>query len=218
MDIWGAFVETIAVTLFALAQIYGGNLGWAIITLSSLVRLALFPLSLHIGRRVKARQDSMKLLQPKVDRTKTKYRQNPQRQSDEVMKLYRQNGVGLFDLWSILGHIAQSPVFLGLLSAIRKGLGDGGSFLWIKDIAKPDPILALIVAGLTYLFSALASELPQQARTLVNLLPVMITLFFVWKLAAGIGLYWATSTGVGIAQSLILRRITASDRGANPSK
>ena len=79
------------------------------------------------------------------------------------MKLYWHNGVSPIDLWSNLGRIAQIPVCLGLLSAIRKGLGSGGSFLWIKDIAKPDAILASIVAGLTYLSSALASELPQQA-------------------------------------------------------
>lgn len=218
MEIWGTFVEAISVTLFALAQIYGGNLGWAIITLSVLVRLALLPLSLYVGRRVKARQDLLKSLQPKIDRIKVKYRHNPQRQSEELMKLYRHNGVSPFDLWSILGNVAQIPAFLGLLSAIRKGLGSGGSFLWIKDIAKPDAILAFIVAGLTYLSSALASDLPQQARAFINLLPVMIALFFVWKLAAGIGLYWASSTGVGIAQSLILKKIASSDRGGSASR
>jgi YidC/Oxa1 family membrane protein insertase len=218
MNIWGTFVEAISVTLFALAQIYGGNLGWAIITLSLLVRAALLPLSLHIGRRVKARQELMNSLQPKIDRIKSKFRNNPQRQSEEIMKLYRRNGVGLFDLWSIVGNVAQMPFFLGLLSAIRKGLGVGGSFLWIKDIAKPDAILALIVAGLTYLSSAVASNMPQQARAMINFLPVVITLFFAWKLAAGIGLYWASSTVVGVGQALILRRMAAVDQRARASK
>ncbi len=215
MDMWGVVVETVGVMLFALAHIYGGNLGLAIITLSLLVRLALLPLSLYIGRRVKSRQELMSSLRPQVDRIKVKYRQNSKRQSEEVMKLYRQNGVSLFDFWSILGNVAQLPIFFGLISAIRKGLGSGGAFLWIKDIASPDAILALIVAGLTFISTVIASELPQQARTLINFLPVVITLFFVWKLAAGIGLYWATSTGVGIVQSLILRRISSSNQGAS---
>ncbi len=215
MDMWGVFVETVAVMLFALTQIYGGNLGLAIITLSFLVRLALLPLSLHIGRRVKSRQELMSSLKPQVDRIKMKFRHNPQRQSEEEMRLYRHNGVSLFDFWSILGNVAQLPIFIGLISAIRKGVGSGGAFLWIKDIAAPDANLALIVAGLTFISTFIASELPQQARTFINFLPVVITLFFVWKLAAGIGLYWATSTGVGIVQSLILRRISSSNQGAS---
>ncbi|MGB2897174.1 MAG: YidC/Oxa1 family membrane protein insertase [Anaerolineales bacterium] len=212
MEIWGAFVETISVALFALSQIYGGNLGCAIITLSLIVRLALLPLSLHIGRKVKARQELMHSLQPKVDRIKVKYRQNPQRQSEEVMKLYRQKGVSPFDILSILGNIAQIPVFFGLLSAIRKGLGNGGSFLWIKDIAQPDAFLALIVAGLTYISTMLSSDLSQQSRALVNFLPVAITLIFAWRLAAGIGMYWASSTVVGLVQSLILNKSTLLNR------
>ncbi len=212
MEIWGTFVETISVALFALSQIYGGNLGCAIITLSLIVRLALLPLSLHLGRKVKARQDLMHTLQPKVDRIKAKYRQNPQRQSEELMKLYRQNGVSPFDLSSLLGNIVQIPVFFGLLSAIRKGLGNGGSFLWIKDIAQPNAYLALIVAGLTYLSTSISSDLSQQSRALVNFLPVVITLIFAWRLAAGIGMYWASSTVVGLVQSLILKRTALMSR------
>ena len=212
MEIWGTFVETISVALFALSQIYGGNLGCAIITLSLIVRLALLPLSLHLGRKVKARQDLMHTLQPKVDRIKAEYRQNPQRQSEELMKLYRQYGVSPFDISSLLGNIVQIPVFFGLLSAIRKGLGNGGSFLWIKDIAQPNAYLALIVAGLTYLSTSISSDLSQQSRALVNFLPVVITLIIAWRLAAGIGMYWASSTVVGLVQSLILKRTALMSR------
>jgi YidC/Oxa1 family membrane protein insertase len=206
MEIWGSFVNVLAVVLFWLAQAYGGNFGLAIITVSFVIRLALLPLSVKIGRRMQARQQLMKELQPKIDRLKSRYRDQPERLSRETMKLYRPHGIGMFDGWGLLVNLAQLPIFIAIFSAIKSGLGVGGRFLWIGDIAQPDVILALIVGALTYLSSLLSANSPQQTRLLANLLPVAITLFFVWRLAAGIGLYWAASTSVGIIQAVLVRR------------
>jgi membrane protein insertase Oxa1/YidC/SpoIIIJ len=45
------------------------------------------------------------------------------------------------------------------------------------------------------------------ARTMIITLQVGITFFIVWKLAAGYGLYWASSSAVGLAQTLWLRHV-----------
>jgi YidC/Oxa1 family membrane protein insertase len=123
--------------------------------------------------------------------------------------LYKEAGYKPFNILNILGNLAQLPVVGALYSAIRQGLsGSQNSFLWIKNLAQPDALLALIVAGLTYLSAHLTADSSQQSQTIARLLPVVITLVFAWKLSAGLGLYWATSTTIGIVQSLILNRTT----------
>jgi YidC/Oxa1 family membrane protein insertase len=206
MDLWTSFVDLLMGGLFALSQIYGGNMGLAIITLSLMVRLALMPLSLKLAQRSMARQALLKQLQPELERLRARYRKDPERLARETKKLYRRYGVRPVEGLGILGGSIQSPILIGLFTAIKRGLGSGGPFLWIVDISKPDLWLTLLVATLTYVANVINPNLPEQARTVMSLLPTVLTLVFLWQLAAGLGLYWATSNIVTIFQELILRR------------
>jgi YidC/Oxa1 family membrane protein insertase len=206
MDLWTSFVDLLMGGLFALSQIYGGNMGLAIITLSLMVRVTLMPLALKLAQRSMARQALLKQLQPELERLRTRYRKDPERLARETKKLYRRYGVRPVEGRSILGGLIQAPILIGLFSAIKRGLGSGGPFLWIADISKPDLWLTLLVAALTYVANAINPNLPELARTLMILLPTVLTLVSLWQLAAGLGLYWATSNIVTIFQELILRR------------
>lgn len=206
MDLWTSFVDLLMGGLFALSQIYGGNMGLAIITLSLMVRLTLMPLSLKLAQRSMARQALLKRLQPELERLRARHRKDPERLARETKKLYQRYGVRPVEGLSILGGLIQAPILIGLFTAIKRGLGSGGPFLWIADISKPDLWLTLLVATLTYVANAINPNLPEQARTLMILLPTVLTLVFLWQLAAGLGLYWATSNIVTIFQELILRR------------
>jgi YidC/Oxa1 family membrane protein insertase len=206
MEIWKSFVDLLMSGLIALSQAYGGNMGLAIITLSLMVRLTLLPLSLKLAQRSMARQALLKQLQPQIERLRSRYRKDPERLARETMKLYRQYGVRPIDGLGILGGVAQTPILIGLFSAIRQGLGVAGRFLWIADISKPNWLVTLIVAGLTYIAGVVNPNLSEQGRTLMVLLPAILTAVFLWKLAAGLGLYWATSSVISIVQALILRR------------
>jgi YidC/Oxa1 family membrane protein insertase len=206
MDLWTSFVDLQMGGLFALSQIYGGNMGLAIITLSLMVRVTLMPLALKLAQRSMARQALLKQLQPELERLRTRYRKDPERLARETKKLYRRYGVRPVEGRSILGGLIQAPILIGLFTAIKRGLGSGGPFLWIADISKPDLWLTLIVAALTYVANAINPNLPEQARTAMILLPTVLTLVFLWQLAAGLGLYWAASNIVTIFQELILRR------------
>jgi YidC/Oxa1 family membrane protein insertase len=205
MDLWTSFVDLLMGGLFALSQIYAGNMGLAIITLSLMVRLTLMPLSLKLAQRSMARQALLKRLQPELERLRARYRKDPERLARETKKLYQRYGVRPVEGLSILGGLIQAPILIGLFTAIKRGLGSGGPFLWIADISKPDLWLTLLVAALTYVANAINPNLPEQARTLMILLPTVLTLVFLWQLAAGLGLYWATSNIVTIFQVLILR-------------
>lgn len=205
-NLWSLFVGYLQAGLFVLAHMYGGNISLAIVTLSFMVRLALLPLTLRIARRSQQQQMRLKQIQPELERLKKRYRHDPEKLSQKTMELYKKRNVQLLDGAGFMGSLLQLPIFAGLFSAIKQGVGSGGNFLWIKDISQPNILLALLIAALTFVSSAMSPNIQQQGRTLSTLLPAILTLFFVWRLSAGLGLYLAASTLVGMLQAAILRR------------
>jgi YidC/Oxa1 family membrane protein insertase len=70
-----------------------------------------------------------------------------------------------------------------------------------------DAELVETVAALTAVAAAVQPNAAAAQMRWINLvIPSLLTLWMVWKLSAGIGLYWAASTGVGLLQSAVLRR------------
>ncbi|MGE5249398.1 MAG: YidC/Oxa1 family membrane protein insertase [Bacteroidota bacterium] len=205
-NVWSLFVGSLQTVLFVLAHMYGGNIGLAIITLSFMVRLALLPLTLRLARRSLRQQMRLKEIQPELERLKKHYRNDPEKLSQKTLELYKKQNVQPLDGAGLIGNLLQLPIFAGLFSAIKQGIGNGGHFLWITDISQPDILLALMIAALTFVSSALSPGIQQQGRNLFMILPAMLTLFFVWRLSAGLGLYWAASSFVSILQAAILRR------------
>jgi YidC/Oxa1 family membrane protein insertase len=207
MNIWGQIVNTLSLGLFFLSQSYGGNTGMAIITLSCIIRLAILPVTITVQRRMRQQKEILKSIQPEIDKIRSRYKNNPEKLAEKTMQLYKKVGYKPFDFVNILGSLAQLPVVGALYSAIRQGLSNSPiSFLWIKNLTQPDALLALLVAGLTYLSTQLSTDSSEQVQTIARVLPAVITLIFAWKLAAGLGLYWATSTTIGIMQTLFLKR------------
>ena len=205
-NLWSVFLGYLQTGLFVLAHMYGGNISLAIITLSFMVRLALLPLTLRLARRSQLQQIRLKEIQPELERLKKHYRNNPEKLSQKTLELYKKHDVQLLDGAGFMGNLLQLPIFAGLFSAIKQGMGSGGQFLWITDISQPNILLALIIAAITLVSSALAPNIPQQGRNLAMILPAILTLFFVWRLSAGLGLYWAASSLVGLLQAAMLRR------------
>lgn len=205
-NIWNLFVGYLQIALFVLSNMYGGNISLAIITLSFIARLALLPLTLRLARRSQQQQMHLKEIQPELERLKKLHRNEPEKLSRKTLELYKKHNVQMLDGTSFFGSLLQLPVFAGLFSAIKQGIGSGGRFLWIADISQPNILLSLIIAILTLASSALAPNTSQQGRNLSIILPTVLTFFFVWRLSAGLGLYWAASSLVGMLQTVMLRR------------
>ena len=126
--------------------------------------------------------------------------------SKKTLALYKERGISLMDGKSLLIGLIQAPVFIAMFTAIKKLVSPGDSFLWIQNIASPDVILTVVAAGLTYLATVAGPNMTAQGKTMMTWLPVFLTLFFLWKLSAGIGLYWVGSNIVSVLQSIIMRR------------
>lgn len=208
MSIWYAFVGLLSVILSLLTTAYGGNLGFAIITLSLATRLLLLPVTLRMARhaQAQAQQKILQSIKDSIDAVKARYKNSPQKLATELSKIYEKHGVKPIDSTNLGGMAAQVFVGAGVYSAIRRGLGAGGRFFWIRNLAQPNAILAIITAILSAAVSVFGPHLPQQSRAALTLLPAVFTLFFAWRLASGVVLYWAASTAVSGLQGLLLRR------------
>src|SRR2546427_11400144 len=93
MVAWNAFVGFLAVVLSMLTTAYSGNLGFAIITLSLITRLALLPLTLRMARHAQAQQRILQMIKRELDDVKARYKSSPQKLGAELSKLYQKHGV-----------------------------------------------------------------------------------------------------------------------------
>ncbi|HEX3803850.1 MAG TPA: YidC/Oxa1 family membrane protein insertase [Solirubrobacteraceae bacterium] len=94
----------------------GLSWGWSIVLLTICVRLVLVPLTIKQFSSMRRMQH----LQPQMKAIQQKYKEDKQRQQEEMMKFYRENDVN--PLGSCLPLVAQLPVFISLFYMLRKNL------------------------------------------------------------------------------------------------
>jgi YidC/Oxa1 family membrane protein insertase len=196
------------------------NYGVAIIVLTVLVRLVTAPLTARQMRSM----ERMRALAPKLEELRAKHGDDRQKQSEEMMRLYRQEGVN--PLGGCLPMVLQIPVFIGLFYALRSSieLRHSPFFGWITDLSVPEslftlPGLELPVRVLPLLMGAsmvLQQKLtpmqvdPAQARMMLIVMPVMMTVMF-YQFPSGLVLYWMVSNVLAIAHQLwVGRRMRAA--------
>ena len=195
----------LAATLAYLVQCFGGNLGYAIVALSLGIRVALLPLTIKLARRAQRNQEIVRALQPEIEDLKRRFAKQPDRLWPEISLLYRKHNYSPLDLPALAGAFAQLPIFAMLYRTIRGALSSNAAFLWIKNLASPDFILTLAILGLTALTACLLPHASGNMRLTMLVIQLAVTVLIVWKLAAGLALYWASSSLVGLFQTLWLR-------------
>src|SRR5262245_7706674 len=146
MELWTLLVNGLRIALFALTHLYGGAVGWAILTLSLLTRIALLPITLRIARRTIESQRAMQALEPQLAKLRTKHADDPLEFFRQQRALMQRHGIRPTTFGGFLGGLVQIPVIGAVYSAIRGALGS--SFFWISSLAKPDLLLAALVSVL----------------------------------------------------------------------
>lgn len=178
-----------------------GNWGVAIIILTLIVRLALFPLTDRSFRSM-AR---MRKLKPEMDEINARFPDDPQAKQAAIMDMYRKHGINpLAQLGGCLPVLFQMPVFFALYASLSTNIAlyHQPFALWWQDLSAPDPyfVLPLALGGLMWVQQKLTptSMDPAQAR-MMQFMPVIVTLFMLF-LPAGLCLYMLTNSVLGIAQ------------------
>lgn len=209
MEIWTWLIEVFRGALFGLTHVYSGSVGAAILTLSIVVRVALMPVTLRATRRRLRMAAAQKKIQPQLEKLRRRWREDPARLNTEVLKLYRRHGIRPFRDSGFGGLLLQLPFVAALYTVIRQGAGAAGRFLWIRDLARPDVVLAGIASALTALVALATPSAPGPGARIAVVISMLFTFLILTRLAAGVGLYWAASSAVGAVQGVLLRRVRA---------
>jgi len=194
--------------LFALlAWLHGifGNWGWAIIALTGIIRLVLYPLT-YKGM---VSMQKMKDLAPKLKELKEKHGKDPQRLNAATMEMYKKHGAN--PLGGCLPMLLQIPVFFALYRTLLNAVELQGApwILWIDDLSRMDPyyVLPILMGASMFLQQRMTPNNftdPMQEK-IFKYLPVIFTFFFV-TFPAGLVLYWFVNNLFSIAQQYIVNQ------------
>ena len=208
MQLWSFWIESIRSLLHVLSSDFGLGIGLGIIALTLATRLGLLPLTWSIGYRGCIRQRKMARLQPQLRQLKDEFGSDPKRYADNLQKLYAENGLSFMDARSLFALIAQAPILLGMYQVFRDGT-NAGRFLWIKDLAKPDLGIALLVGVTTAILMAANPDLPEQMRLLLIAVPAIIAVITAVKLCSALAVYFAVANSFSALQTYWLHRVVA---------
>jgi YidC/Oxa1 family membrane protein insertase len=197
------------------------NYGVAIIILTFLVRLAMYPISQRSSESMKRMQTRMKIIQPELEAVRQKYRDDAQRMNAETMKVYRKYGVNpAGQLGGCLMLLLQMPIFIAMYRMLGTAAELRGEpfMLWMDDLTAPDSLLVvsgfsiralplLMTAGtiLQQRMSSTGSAMEGAQKTMMYMMPVML-LFIFYGMPSGLNLYWGVSTFLGVGQQLLVNK------------
>ena len=187
--------------LYNLTDIAGaGSYGMAIILLTIIVKMLLYPLTVKQVKSMKAMQE----LQPKMKKLQEKYKDNPQVMQQKLGALYKDAGVN--PLAGCLPLLIQMPILMGMYYALfnfQYPSPEAAAFLWLPSMSDPDPLYILPI------LSALTTFLQQKMTTTDSNNPQMKMMMFIMPLfigwisinfPSGLVLYWVTMNVVQIIQ------------------
>ena len=184
---------------------FTGNYGVAIILLTVVVRVLLFPLTYKGMVNIKR----MQKLQPRIVTLREKFKKDKERLNKEMMALYKKHKMN--PLGGCLPIALQMPIFFALYWALLGAieLRHEPFIFWITDLSSKDGlyITPLLMGGSMFVQQRLtpASMDPTQAKIMMWM-PV-IFMFFMMGFPSGLVLYWLTSNVLSIAQQLLINRI-----------
>jgi YidC/Oxa1 family membrane protein insertase len=199
--------------LMNLLHHYLGNYAAAILALTTIVKLTLWPLQNKANRSMRR----MAALSPKMQELREKYKDDPTRMNQEVMKLYKEYGIN--PVSGCLPMVIQIPIFFGLFTMLRQTVElRNASFLWVHDLSQPDTvghipilgwplnILPLIMALTNVWMMRITPKTGDATQQRVMMFTPIIFVVFCYNFAAALSLYYTTQNLFTILQLYQNRR------------
>jgi len=218
---WFSFIAAPLAALLRWLYSIIGNYGLAIIIVTILIKVALWPLTAKSYRSMK----DMQKLQPKVLKIREKYADDKEAMNREIMQLYKTFKIN--PLGGCLPMVLQIPFFIAFYRVLDSLLELRGApfILWIKDLAAPDrlfsfdftipffepptgiPVLTILMGASMVLQQKMTPNTmgdPMQAKMMM-MMPIVFT-FILINMPAGLVLYWLVNNILSIGQQLLINR------------
>jgi YidC/Oxa1 family membrane protein insertase len=202
---WFTFIAIPLLQALKWLYIYVKNYGVAIILLTFLIKMMLFPLMY----KSMTSMAKMSKLQPQLNALREKYKDDKEKLNVEMMNFMKSNGYN--PVGGCLPIVFQMPIFFALYRVLFNSMElyqapFGG---WIHDLSSPDPyfVTPVLLMGLMYLQQKLSPNTaadPTQQK-MMQIMPVMFGAFM-FMLPSGLTLYMVVNSTVSIAQQYFLNR------------
>ncbi|MDR1259887.1 MAG: membrane protein insertase YidC [Endomicrobium sp.] len=190
------------------------NYGWAIIILTIIIQILVFPLTLKSFKSIA----TMKRVQPIIKDIQTKYKNNPQRLQVEMLNVYKTQKVN--PLSGCLPMLLQLPIFWAFFTMLRNAyeLRNENWILWIKDLSAPDKfidiklfplnLLPLIMGVGMFFQQKMNMTIPDPIqKKMMYIMPITFTFMF-WSFPSGLVLYWLTNSIISmVEQYFVLKKM-----------
>lgn len=205
-----------------------GNFGLAILALTVLVKLLMFPLATKSYKAT----SKMKVLSPEINRIRERHAGDPMKMNTEMMALYKKYGVNPAS--GCLPLLIQLPVFFALYKVLFVSLEmrHAPFFGWIKDLSAPDPLhllngfgllphmthpvwLSFLAVGIWPILMCITTIVQQRMgpqptdptqEKVMKMMPYFF-LFLFSSFPAGLVIYWAWSNTLSILQQWTINRM-----------
>lgn len=198
---------------------------WAIILFTFLFKLVTFPLTQASYKSMK----KMQLVNPKIERLREQYKDNPEKLNVEIMAIYKKEKIN--PLGGCLPMLLPFPLLIAFFYLMQSMVElRNAPFLWITDLSSPDRLFVFpntipLIGGLNFnllpILMALTSYLSmklqpssasgggaaaKQMKMMSIIFPLMM-LFMFYNFASGLALYWTAQNVFGIAQQYITNAV-----------
>ena len=184
------------------------NYGWVLVIFGVVIRMLLWPLNQKAMRT----SIQMQRLQPELQEIQRKYKADPDKQRDALVKLYQSHGMSpLSPMLGCLPMLLPMPVLFALYFVFQNTIEFRGvQFLWLPDISLRDPfyIIPIVMGASMFLLSwiGMRGTPPNpQTKMMSYMMPVMFTVMFL-NFASGLNLYYAIQNIAALPQQWILTR------------
>ena len=198
------------------------NYAWAIILFTLLFKIITYPLN-HASYKSMRR---MQLVNPKIERIREQYKDNPEKLNAEIMAIYKKEKIN--PLGGCLPMLLPFPLLIAFFYLMQSMVELRNTpFLWITDLSSPDKLFVFpagvpILGGLNFnlfpILMAITSYLSMklqpsssagtsgsaatQMKMMSTIFPLMMLVLF-YNFASGLALYWTAQNVFGVAQQFI---------------
>lgn len=201
------------------------NYGWAIVIMTIIINMALFPLKLKGMQSAQKMQKAAPEIRSIQDRYKKFKFNDPRKQEmqQEIMAVYKKHGIN--PIGGCLPMLLQIPFLYAFYKvlAITIEMRHAPWLGWIKDLSARDPyyVLPILMAVTMYLLQKMtptATADPAQQR-MMNMMPIMLGgMFVIFPVSSGLMLYWLVGNVIGMGQQWFINRMGAKEAALEAKK
>ncbi|MCS7196752.1 MAG: membrane protein insertase YidC [Aquificaceae bacterium] len=187
---------------------------FSILALTFIVRLLMFPLTY----KSTVAMGKMAELAPKMQELKEKYKDNPAKFQEEMMKLYQE--VGFNPMSGCLPILLQIPIFFALYKVLTITADlQLAKFLWVQSLAQKDPYYILpVLMGLTMVAQQFVSPSPEKSQNYIMIITSVVFTFLFASFPAGLVLYWTLNNVFNLGQTYIIKKLTFKGKPSRTQK